>query len=75
MNYKQNNPNPNPITGTIPPPPFPSKVDVIQRSSGMSKRVNSLSQEMGGGGVSNIPSQLLSILSLSSFFFRLLRQT
>ena len=74
MNYKQNNPNPNPITGTIPPP-FPSKVDVIQRSSGMSKQVNSLSQETGGGGVSNIPPQLLSILSFSSFFFRFLRQT
>ena len=47
MNYKQNNPNP--ITGTIPlpplplppPPPPPHKVDVIQRSSGMSKQVNS----------------------------------
>ena len=73
MNYKQNNPNPNPITGTIPLPPPPNKVDVIQRSSGMSKQVNSLSQEMGGGSVSNIPPQLLSILSFSSFFFRLLR--
>ena len=72
MNYKPNNPNPNPITGTIPPP---NKVDVIQRSSGMSKQVNSLSQETGGRGVSNIPPQLLSILSFSSFFFRLLRQT
>ena len=77
INYKQNNPNPNPnpITGTIPLPPHPHKVDVIQRSSGMSKQVNSLSQEMGGGSVSNIPPQLLSILSFSSFFFRLLRQT
>ena len=76
MKYKQNNPNPNPITGTIPLPPSPpNKVDVIQRSSGMSKQVNSLSQETGGGGVSNIPPQLLSIFSFSSFFFRLLWQT
>ena len=47
IKYKQNNPNPNPnpnpITGTIPPPPQAGSTDVIQRSSGMSKQVNSLS--------------------------------
>ena len=73
INYKQNNPNP--ITGPNPspsPPPPPQKVDVIQRSSGMSKQVNSLSQGTGRGGVSNIPppsfSQFCpSLLSSSAF--------